>query len=72
MEVKSQLLESHPQLAEDLSNPFKAGEIHNLQQLNTPDNLDPADQAIYGMKGVIGANPIPYRVELHRSLCKPS
>jgi len=66
MVVKNELLESHPWLAEDLYNLFKAAKNQYLQYLNTADNLEPADQALYDMKGVIGADPIPYGVEPNR------
>ena len=66
MVVKNVLLESHPWLAEDLYNLFKAAKNQYLQYLNTADNLEPADQALYDMKGVIGADPIPYGVEPNR------
>ncbi len=66
MVVKNQLLESNPWLAEDLYNLFKAAKDQYLQHLNNAENLQPADQALYDMKGVIGSDPIPYGVEPNR------
>ena len=66
MVVKNQLLESNPWLAEDLYNLFKAAKDQYLQHLNNAENLQTADQALYDMKGVVGADPIPYGVEPNR------
>ncbi len=66
MVVKNQLLESNPWLAEDLYNLFKAAKDQYLQHLNNAENLQPADQALYDMKWVVGADLIPYGVEFNR------
>ncbi len=66
MVVKNQLLESNTWLAEDLYNLFKAAKDQYLQHLDTANNLEPADQALYDMKGVIGEDPIPYGIEPNR------
>ena len=66
MVVKNELLESHPWLADELYSLFKAGKEKYLQHLNTADSLDPVDQAMYRMRQVIGADPIPYGLESNR------
>ena len=66
MVVKNELLESHPWLADELYNLFKAGKEQYLQHLNTANSLDPADQAMSRMKQIIGADPIPYGLESNR------
>ena len=66
MVVKNELLENHPWLAEDLYSLFKAGKDQYLEHLNTADNLEPSDQALYRMKEVVGADPIPYGVPANR------
>ena len=64
--VKNELLESHPWLAEELYNLFKAAKNQYLQHLDTAADLEPADQALNSMKEIIGADPIPYGVEPNR------
>ena len=66
MVVKNELLESHPWLAEDLYYLFQAAKNQYLQHLNSADNLEPPDQALYGMREVLGVDPIPYGVEPNR------
>ena len=64
--VKNELLQSHPWLAEELYNLFKAAKNQYLQHLDTADDLEPADQALNSMKEIIGSDPIPYGVEPNR------
>ena len=64
--VKNAVLESNPDLAQELCSTFKTARGLYMQRLQSGDADDAADRALQKMAAVVGDDPIPYGLESSR------